>query len=61
MEFRSMSDGKLFEKIGSDSIKSTFLNDGLKAWNLAPASITDCKTFILAKTQIKKFANTLPF
>ena len=29
--------------------KSTFINDGIKAWNLAPVSIKECKMFASAK------------
>ena len=35
-------------------------NDGIKAWNLAPAKIKDCLTFASAKNEIKKFAKTIP-
>ena len=36
------------------------INDGIKAWNLAPAKIKNCLTYTSAKIEIKKFAKTIP-
>ena len=60
-ESRSMSDGKLYEVHGSHQLKSTFINDGVKIWNLAPMVVKNCTSLNGAKKEIKKFAKTLPF
>ena len=57
--------GKTFEDTlneisGSDRLKSTYINDGAKAWNLTPQVIKDCKSLYMAKKEIKKFVKTLP-
>ena len=57
---RSMVSGKLTESRGSDALKSTFINDGIKAWNLAPDVIKNCNSLFSAKKEIKKFVKTLP-
>ena len=58
---RSKSNGKLHEINGSEELKSTFINDGTKLWNLAPEAIKGCKSLQKAKLEIKKFSKTLPF
>ena len=55
-----MVSGKLTEIRGSDALKSTFINDGIKAWNLAPDAIKNCNSLFSAKKEIKKFVMTLP-
>ena len=60
-ESRSISEGKLYEIHGSEQIKSTFINDGVKMWNLAPWAINNCKSLNVAKEEIKKFSKSLPF
>ena len=44
----------------SELSKNTFINDGIKAWNKAPAKIKDCITYASAKNEIKKFVKTIP-
>ena len=39
---------------------STFISDGIKAWNLAPASVKSSKTYAEVKNNVKKFVKTLP-
>ena len=57
---RAVSSGNLVEKGVSITSKNTFYNDAIKAWNLAPVSIKQCKTLWSAKNEIKKFVKTLP-
>ena len=57
---RSISNGTLPVSGFSELSKNTFINDGIKAWNLAPTSIKDCNTFASAKTAIKKFVKSIP-
>ena len=57
---RSISNEMLPVKSFTELSKSTFINDGIKAWNLAPVSIKECKTFASAKNEIKKFAKIIP-
>ena len=44
----------------SELSKLTFINDGIKAWNIAPSSIKSCTTYASAKNEIKKFVKTIP-
>ena len=44
----------------SNLTKNTFINDGIKAWNLAPKNVKECTTYSSAKLAIKKFVKTLP-
>ena len=44
-----MSNEKLNEKCGSESIKSTFLNNGIIAWNLALINIKESASIGIAK------------
>ena len=46
---RSISNEMLPVKSFTELSKSTFINDGIKAWNLAPVSIKECKMFASAK------------
>ena len=57
---RSMVSGKLTEIRGSDALKYTFINDGIKSWNLAPDAIKNCNSLFSSKKEIKKFVMTLP-
>ena len=57
---RSISNDLLPVKSFTELSKNTFINDGIKAWNLAPVSIKECKTFASAKNEIKKFVKTIP-
>ena len=59
-ELRSRSNMNLPEVFGSNKIKATFINDGVKAWNLTPQSVKMCKSLISAKKAIKTYAKTLP-
>ena len=38
----------------------SFINDAARIWNLAPASIKDCKSIGTVKYCIKSFVKTLP-
>ena len=57
---RSITNGTLPVSSFSELSKNTFINDGVKAWNLAPISIKECNTFASAKIAIKKFVKTIP-
>ena len=57
---RSGASGKLNEVSGSEKLKSSYINDGAKAWNLTPAVIKNCKSLFSAKVEIKKIVKTLP-
>ena len=60
MSSRAESNGKLYERSGSDKMKSTFINDAIVAWNKAPNNLRVSKTLFSAKRQIKTFVRTLP-
>ena len=60
MEFRSRENGSIKELYGSDTLRSTFINDAIKVWNLTPVSIKKCKSLFSVKREIKKFVSTLP-
>ena len=60
MGSRSKTNGIINECFGSEKLKSTFINDGIKAWNLAPESIKGCKNLISAKKEIRVFVSSLP-
>ena len=57
---RSITNDMLPVQSFSELSKSTFINDGIKAWNLAPKNIKDCTTYATAKNEIKKFVKTIP-
>ena len=57
---RSIANEMLPVKSFSELSKNTFINDGIKAWNLAPSSIKECITFASAKNEIKKFVKSIP-
>ena len=57
---RSISNEMLPVKSFTELSKSTFINDGIKACNLASMSIKECKTFVSAKNEIKKFVKIIP-
>ena len=52
MVLRSKVEGKLLVKHGSDNLRSTFKNYGIKMWNCTPDIIKDCKTLVSAKKNI---------
>ena len=58
---RSLTIGVPKESAISDITKRTFINDGIKAWNMAPNDVKKCVTFESAKKAIKTFVKTLPF
>ena len=39
---------------------STFFNDAVRVWNMAPVEIKNCRTLHTVKKQIKTFIRTLP-
>ena len=57
---RAVSNGTLIEEGKSILAKNTFLNDAIKAWNLLPDSIKNCKTLWSAKKATKNFVTTSP-
>ena len=57
---RTRNDNALVENGVIDLRKAIFINDGIRLWNLAPASITTCKSLYSVKKQIKLFVKTLP-
>ena len=57
---RSITNEVLPTQSFSELSKKTFINDGIKAWNKAPAKIKDCITYASAKNEIKKFVKTIP-
>ena len=57
---RSITNDMLLVQSFSELSKSTFTNDGIKAWNLAPKNFKDCTTYATAKNEIKKFVKTIP-
>ena len=57
---RSISNELLPVKSFTERSKNTFINDGILAWNLAPAIIKECNSFDSAKREIKKFVRSLP-
>ena len=56
---RSITNERLPVKSFSELSKNTFINDGIKAWNLAPMSIKNCSIYASAKNEIKKFVKTI--
>ena len=57
---RSITNGVLKSTANSDGTQRTFINDGIKAWNLAPKEIKKFVSFTSAKAAIKTFVKTLP-
>ena len=44
----------------SNLTQRTFINDGIKAWNLAPQGIKESQTLEKAKSEIKKLIKLIP-
>ena len=44
----------------SNISRGTFINDGIKAWNLAPANVKLSSSYAEAKNNIRKYEKTLP-
>ena len=57
---RGQLSGYIQSKALTNITKKTFINDSVKAWNLAPHSLKMQTTLIGAKTAIKEFVKTLP-
>ena len=57
---RSNSQGVMKVTACSEVTKRTFINDGIKAWNLAPYEVKTSSTFGGAKKAIKTFVKQLP-
>ena len=57
---RASNENALIEYYGCKTFNSTFKNDAARLWNLAPAVIKNSVSLYSAKSQIKKFALTLP-
>ena len=59
-ESRSRSNINLPDVFGSNNIKNTFINDGVKAWNKTPQSVKMSKSLVSAKKAVKTFVKSLP-
>ena len=57
---RFLTNGLLKMTAASDVTQITFINDGLKAWNLAPDQVKKSLTFTSSKEAIKYFLKMLP-
>ena len=57
---RSITNEELPVQSFSELSKNTFINDGIKAWNLAPSQIKICTSYASAKNEIKKFVKSIP-
>ena len=57
---RSITNEVLPTQNFSELSKQTFINDGIKAWNVAPLKIKSCSSYASAKTEIKKFVKSIP-
>ena len=57
---RAVTSGRLIKVGVSSCAKSSFHNDGVKAWNNAPESIKSCKSIWAAKKAINFFVKCLP-
>ena len=59
-----ISRGKLSGYLKNDALsnvtKKTFINDSVKAWNLAPNDIKSANSIYGAKVAIKQFVKTIP-
>ena len=44
----------------SNRIKNTSTSDAVRIWNLAPTTVTDCKTLYQVKNAIKVYIKQLP-
>ena len=54
------NDNLLEIKGKSEIVFGTFINDGTRLWNSAPADIKNCASIYSVKRLIKKFVETLP-
>ena len=57
---RSITNEVLPTQNFSELSKQTFINDGIKAWNVAPLKIKSCSSYAPAKTEIKNFVKFIP-
>ena len=57
---RSITNEMLPVKSFSELSKNTFINDGICAWNHAPITIKNYKSYASAKNEIKKFIKSIP-
>ena len=60
MHNKAMTRGNLVASGDSTLRQGTFIFDAVKAWNLAPKSITQSKSLYSAKETIKNFTANLP-
>ena len=58
---RSYEKGCIPELGKSNLTQSTFINDGIKAWNKASTCIKQCKSFYSANKEISKLVNLINF
>ena len=59
-QMRTRNDTALVQNGVTEIRQATFLNDGIRLWNLAPAELKTCKSLFTVKKQIKAFAKLLP-
>ena len=57
---RGQVSGYIKSNAKSNVTQKTFINDSIKAWNLAPNELKTTMTINGAKAAIKKFVKTLP-
>ena len=57
---RGQVSGYIKSNAKSNVTQKTFINDSIKAWNLAPNELKTTVTINGAKAAIKKFVKTLP-
>ena len=57
---RAQRAGKIKQMAFSKITKDTFINDCIKAWNLAPSELKNLKCLSGAKASIRKYVLTLP-
>ena len=57
---RSRDNEPITEMFGSDNLKSTYINDAIKAWNVALTAVKNCKLLFSAQKEIRKFVTSIP-
>ena len=57
---RGQAAGYLKSKALTNVTKKTFINDSIKAWNLAPKDLKNKQNIFGAKKAIKEFVKTIP-
>ena len=57
---RASKENLVTEYVGGHTLMATFISDAARVWNLAPESIKNCTSLLMAKKRIKEFSLTLP-